>query len=397
MKATALKLTAAVTFLLGSVSSSLKAQERINVVTTAVPFLRISPDARAGGMGDLSLATNPDASSSFFNLGKVPFNTSPAGVSLTYTPWLKKIVPDVYLASLAGYYKLDDQGAISASLRYFSLGKIQFTNENGDPISNGNPREYGIDVGYSRKLSDRTGIGVGLKYVHSNLASGSSPSGNTYKPGNAVAGDIGFYHNRQNEAGQGWAVGAALSNLGSKIAYTDNANQKDFIPANFGIGTTYTKVFDESNKISFGVDINKLLVPTPPQFVAGQDSANTLAVEKYRNQGVLGSWFKSFNDAPDGFKEELKEFQFSIGGEYWYNNQFALRAGYFHEDKIKGNRRFFTGGVGIKYNVFGLNFSYLVPSGSTSNGQNPLSNTLRFSLVFDLSGEGAETGTAIQQ
>lgn len=378
MRSTALKLTAITLVCVSILSVNAQTARPINVVTTAVPFLRISPDARSGGMGDLSIATNPDASSSFFNIGKVPFNTSAAGVTLTYTPWLKKLVNDVYLASLAGYYKLDEQQAISGSLRYFSLGQIQFTNENGGLESTGNPREFGIDIGYSRKLSDRSGFGVGLKYIHSNLAAGSSGNGSNYQPGNAVAGDLGFYHNRQNEFGQGWSFGVAITNLGSKIAYTDNADQKDFIPANLGVGTTYTKVIDESNKISFGVDVNKLLVPTPPGTL---DSAG---IANYRDQGVLGSWFKSFGDAPGGFGEELREFQVSVGGEYWYNNQFALRAGYFYEDKTKGNRRYFTTGVGVKYNVFGLNFSYLVPSGGTGSNQNPLSNTLRFSLVFDL-------------
>ncbi|HZI01297.1 MAG TPA: type IX secretion system outer membrane channel protein PorV [Flavisolibacter sp.] len=398
MRATAFKLSAAVTLLMAGVSTSFAQNaQRINVVTTAVPFLRISPDARAGGMGDLALATSPDASSSFFNLGKVPFNTSNAGVNLTYTPWLKNLVNDVYLASLAGYYKLDDLQAISGSLRYFSLGDIQFTDENGSIQSTGRPREFGIDIGYSRRLSDRTGIGVGLKYINSNLAQGfASTGGNSYKPGNAVAGDLGFYHNRQNEDGQGLAFGVAFTNLGSKISYTDNADQKDFIPANFGIGTTYTKVIDESNKLTFGVDLNKLLVPTPPQFDPAGASDPVVAdrnaelARKYRQQGVLGSWFKSFGDAPGGFSEEVKEFQASLGAEYWYNNQFALRAGYFYEDKTKGNRRFFTTGVGIKYNVFNLNFSYLVPSGGAGANQNPLSNTLRFSLVFDLDGTGSQ-------
>nr|MBA2745566.1 type IX secretion system outer membrane channel protein PorV [Flavisolibacter sp.] len=240
MKSTALKLTAAVTLMLAGVVPSVQAQDRINVVTTAVPFLRISPDARAGGMGDLSLATSPDASSSYFNLGKVVFNESNAGLNLTYTPWLKRLVNDVYLASMSGFYKLDENSAISGSLRYFSLGSIQFTDNMGNALNTSNPREFGVDLGYSRKLSPRTGIGVGLKYIHSNLASGFSSGGNTYKPGSAVAGDIGIYHTRQNDAGAGWAFGLALTNLGSKIAYTDNADQKDFIPANFGIGTTYT-------------------------------------------------------------------------------------------------------------------------------------------------------------
>jgi Type IX secretion system protein PorV len=390
MRATAFKITAAVTLILAG-ESSLNAQQKINVVTTAVPFLRISPDARAGGMGDLALATSPDASSSYFNLGKVPFNTSRGGANVTYTPWLKNLVNDVYLASLAGYYKIDDLQAISGSLRYFSLGDIQFTDENGNNVSSGRPREFGVDIGYSRRLSDRTGIGVGLKYINSNLAQGyAGNSGNVYKAGNAVAADLGFYHNRQDEAGQGWSFGVALANLGSKIAYTDNADQKDFIPANLGLGTTYTRVLDESNKFTLGVDVNKLLVPTPPVFDPnpGNDPViteeNARKATDYRQQGVLGSWFKSFGDAPDGMSEEFKEFNVSLGAEYWYNNQFAVRAGYFYEDRSKGNRRYFSTGVGLKYNVFGLNFSYLIPSGGSGANQNPLSNTLRFSLVFDL-------------
>jgi hypothetical protein len=382
MKSTALKVIAAVFLLSGFLTSNAQTPQPINVVTTAVPFLRISPDARAGGMGDLSLATSPDPSSSYYNLGKVPFNTSPGGVNVTYTPWLKKLVPDVYLASVAGYYKIGESQAISASLRYFSLGSIQFTDPYGNIQGNGTPREFGADLGYSRKLSDRLGLGIGLKYIYSNLAAGAVSQSGTYKAGTSVAGDIGLYQNNTNDLGQGWAFGVAITNLGAKISYTDNASQKDFIPANFGIGTTYTRVIDESNKVSFGLDLNKLLVPTPPNDSAG--------LADYHNKSVVSSWFSSFSDAPGGFSEELKEFQVSVGAEYWYNNQFSLRAGYFYEDKTKGNRRYFTTGVGIKYNIFGLNFSYLIPSGS-GNTQNPLSNTLRFSLVFDFNGQSAPT------
>jgi len=398
MRSTALKLTTVLVLLFAGTVPSVKAQQRINVVTTAVPFLRISPDGRAGAMGELSLATSPDASSSYFNLGKVVFNESKSGVNVTYTPWLKKLVNDVYLASLAGYYKMDDMQAVSASLRYFNLGSIQFTDGSGNLLGNGNPREFGIDVGYSRKLSEKMGLGVGLKYIYSNLAAGATSQLGTYKAGTGVAGDIGLYYRGLNDVGQGWAFGLALTNLGSKVSYTDNADQKDFIPANFGIGTTYTRVIDESNKISFGIDLNKLMVPTPPTFKGNDsldpaiDDENAAMARAYRNKSVMGGWFSSFGDAPTGFSEEVKEFQVSLGAEYWYNNQFALRAGYFHEDKTKGNRRYFTTGVGIKYNVFGLNFSYLVPVNSGVN-QNPLANTLRFSLVFDLSGEGAETGS----
>lgn len=381
MKSTALRITL-VLILFCSLVTTTFAQGQLNVVTTAVPFLRIAPDARAGSMGDLSLATDPDASSSYFNLGKVPFNTSVGGVNLTYTPWLKRIVNDVYLASLAGYYKLDDMQAISASLRYFSLGSIQLTDAFGNSLQSINPKEWSFDLGYSRKLSDKLGLGIGLKYIYSNLAQGVSG----YKAGNSVAGDIGLYYNGHNETGQGWSFGAAMSNLGAKIGYSNNANEKDFIPANLGLGTTYTTVLDESNKLSFGVDINKLLVPTPP-IDANGNITDSAALAKYRNKAVVSSWFSSLGDAPGGFSEELKEFTISTGLEYTYNNQFALRAGYFYENKYKGNRRYFTTGVGIKYNVFELNFSYLVPSGSGVS-QNPLSNTLRFSLVFNFDNAG---------
>jgi hypothetical protein len=381
MRPTALKLTAGILLFCG-ISSAVKAQsvEPINVVTTAVPFLRISPDARAGGMGDLGIATSPDANAGFWNIGKVAFNQSKGGISASYTPWLKDIVNDVFLASLSGYYKFDDKQALNASLRYFSLGSIQFTDGLGNPLNTFRPREFGIDVGYSRQLTNHVGLGVALRYINSDLASGST-GGSNYKAGSSVAGDIGFYYDGKNAAGSGWNFGATLTNLGAKIAYTDNADQKDFIPANLGLGTTYTRKFNDQNQISFGIDINKLLVPTPPVNPTQQDLID------YRNKGVVGSWFSSFGDAPDGFSEEIKEFQVSAGAEYWYNNQFALRAGYFFEDKTKGNRRFFTMGLGVRYNIFGLNFSYLLPSGSGVS-RNPLSNTLRFSVVFDFDGSG---------
>jgi hypothetical protein len=392
MRYTASKLCLGITFVFFFATMvSAQTTNKLNVVTTAVPFLRISPDARTGGMGDLSVATSPDANSGFYNLAKIPFNESQAGVGVTYTPWLKDLgLNDVYLASLAGYYKFDENQAINASVRYFSLGNIQFTDNLGNDLNSFRPKEFGIDVGYSRKLSDKIGMGVGLKYIYSNLAGGAATNGSNYKAGTAVAGDLGFYYEGKNEIGTGWAFGAALTNLGSKIAYTDNADQKDFIPANLGFGTTYTKVFDEQNKISFGVDVNKLLVPTPPA-----DPATQQQLDEYRKQGVVNSWFSSFSDAPGGFSEEVKEFQFSIGGEYWYNNQFALRTGYFWEDATKGNRKYFTMGIGIKYNIFGLNFSYLIPSGSGVN-RNPLSNTLRFSLLFDLDGQNNSSTSSDQ-
>lgn len=376
-----------VTLFLVAGFTSLKAQtdsDPINVVTTAVPFLRISPDARAGGMGDLGVATNPDANASFWNLAKTPFNKSELGLGLTYTPWLKDLgLNDVYLLSFAGYTKLDEQQALSASIRYFSLGNIQFTDGNGNDFGSGRPREFGIDAGYSRKLSDNMGIGIALRFIHSNLVGGAPDQGSAYQAGNAVAGDISFFYTGADESGQGWNFGAAITNLGSKIGYTRDATQKDFIPTNLGLGAAYTKVFDETSKLMFGLDVHKLMVPTPPDLSKTDDTQDSVLISNYRNKGVVSSWLSSFGDAPGGFSEELKEFQFSLGTEYSYNDQFFARAGYFYENKDKGNRKYFTLGVGIKYNVFGLNFSYLVPTGAGIN-RNPLSNTLRFGLILDM-------------
>lgn len=373
MRPTASKLIASL-LLFGGMISAAKAQERINVVTTAVPFLRISPDARAGGMGDLGIATSPDASSGFWNMGKVAFNQSQGGIAATYTPWLKQLVNDVYLASLSGYYKFAEDQALNVGLRYFSLGNIQFTDGSGNSWGNGKPREFSLDVGYSRKLSDKLGLGIALRYINSDLTNGVPTTGSTsYKAGSAVAGDIGLYYDNKTEEGDGFTFGAALSNLGSKISYTSNADQKDFIPANLGLGVTWNKAIDEQNKVMIGLDLNKLLVPSLEGNPPTQQQ-----IEDYRSQGPVAGWGKSFSDFPG-------QANFSIGAEYWYNNQFALRAGYYYEDKSRGNRRYFTAGVGLKYNVFGLNFSYLAPSGSGVT-QNPLSNTMRFSVLFDLDG-----------
>lgn len=370
---------------------SLKAQDdnRINVVTSAVPFLRISPDARAGGMGDVGIATTPDANSPFWNLAKTPFAPSSTQLAVTYTPWLKDLgLNDVYLASLAGYHKLDEESAVSASIRYFSLGNIQFTDFAGNDLQSFRPREFSFDVGFSRKLSEKLGVGVALRYINSNLAGGQSLNGVSYKPGNAVSGDLSLYHTNPSATGSGWNWGVTLSNLGSKISYTSDATQKDYIPANLGLGVAYTSVMDESNRITFGLDLNKLLVPTPPAL------GDSNGLEAYRNKGLISSWFSSFSDA-GGFGNELKEVQASLGAEYSYNDQFAFRAGYFYENKFKGNRKYFTLGFGLKYNVFGLNFSYLIPSGAGVN-RNPLSNTLRFSLIFDLDGSGQTQTTTTQ-
>ena len=242
-----------------------------------------------------------------------------------------------------------------------------------------------MDVGYSRKLSDNLSLGVALRYINSNLAGGAAVNGVSYKAGSAVAGDIGLFYQKLNESGQGWNFGVAMTNLGSKIGYTDDATQKDYLPANFGLGVGHTWVFNEVNKFTLNLDINKLMVPTPPTST-GDYSKDSAAIADYRSKGVVGSWFSSFADGDD-----LKELAFSLGAEYWYNDQFAVRGGYYYEDKSKGNRKYFTMGVGLKYNMLGLNFSYLIPSGNGVN-RNPLSNTLRFSLIFDIN--GAENSTS---
>ncbi|XVJ66537.1 MAG: type IX secretion system outer membrane channel protein PorV [Lacibacter sp.] len=371
-------------FFLSVFSSSGFAQDSINVVTTAVPMLRISPDARAGGMGDVGIASTPDANASFWNQAKIPFATQKSAIAVTYTPWLKDLgLNDVYLISAAGYHQITEDQALSGSLRYFSLGNIQFTDFAGNDLQRFTPREWAFDAGYSRRLSDKIGVGVALRFIYSNLGNGTF-QGTPLKPGTAVAGDLSFFYDGRNETGKGLTAGAVMSNLGSKITYTQDANAKDYIPANLGLGVMYHAVIDETSKLSFGMDINKLMVPTPPGRVRTPEE-----IAAYRNKNVVGSWFSSFGDAPGGFGEEMREFQVSVGAEYSYNDLFFARAGYFYEDKTKGNRRFFSMGAGIKYNKLGFNFSYLVPTGQGIN-RNPLSNTTRFSLLFDLGGDGDE-------
>ncbi|MBS1578861.1 MAG: type IX secretion system outer membrane channel protein PorV [Bacteroidetes bacterium] len=362
-----------------------QAQQSVNIVTTAVPFLRINPDARGGAMGDAGIATLPDANSAYWNIAKTPFLKNKSGLSLNYTPWLKDLgLNDVYLASLAGFYKLDDNQAISASLRYFSLGNIQFTDYSGNTLSSYRPREFAFDAGYSIKLSDNLALGIAARYINSSLASGDvNNSGVIYKAGTSIAADLGLYYNGIQNDGHGFSWGIALSNLGTKIGYTSDAKNKDFIPANFGIGAAYTSVINESSKITFALDINKLLVPAAPQATGNTTTDSTLLAD-YRNQSVMSSWFKSFGDGTS----LTASIQASLGAEFWYDNKFALRAGYFYQDKSSGRNPFFSVGAGIKYDFLGVNLSYLVPSGNGIT-RNPLSNTLRLGISFDLDGNKA--------
>lgn len=363
------------------ISASAHAQtQAVNIVTTSVPFLRISPDSRAGGMGDCGLAISPDANAGFWNLAKTPFAKSENSIGFTYTPWLRDIAQDVYLASLAGYHKFEDGGAVSASLRYFNLGSIQFVDYNGNQLNTGRPREFAADLGYSRKIAPKLAVGVALRYINSNLANGQSFNGVTYKAGTTVAGDLSLFYNGLSEEGQGFAWGLSISNLGGKIGYTDDATAKDFIPANLGLGAAYTWVFDETSKVTLAAEVNKLLVPSIPT-ATGNVSQDSASLASYHSNSVFQSWFKSFsNNAYTG----------SVGLEYGYNDQFFARAGYFYEPKDQGNRQFFSAGVGLRYESVMLNFSYLAPSGNGIT-RNPLSNTLRFGLIFDI-GAGSNSG-----
>ena len=345
-----------------------------NTITTAVPFLRLAPDARASGMGDLGVATSPDAGSNFYNMGKVAFNTVSNGLAVSYSPWLRDLgIRNSYFFALSGFHRLDEMQAVSVGIRYLKQGTFILTDDLGNTTNTFSPSDLAIDAGYSRKLSTKMGLGLSLRYIHSNLTDNSGD----FKAGNAVSADLGFYYHGKKDLGQGWSFGGALTNLGSKISYSQNATTKSFIPANLGLGTSYTTVWDLNNKLSFGLDINKLLVPTPP------DQTNAAAVAKYNDKSVIGSWFSSFGDAPGGFNEEIKEFQVGIGAEYTYSNDFTLRAGYFHEDASKGNRQYATIGAGLHYKIAEANVSYLVPTGSNST-ISPLNNSFRLTLSFNL-------------
>lgn len=365
-----------------------------NTIITALPFLRIVPDARSGGMGDVGIAISADANAMHFNSSKLVFAEDDLGVSATYTPWLRSLgLSDVYLTYLSGFRKLDDQQAVGASIRYFSLGEINFTDINGTSTGTGNPNELEVALAYSRKLTDNFSASIAGKYLFSNLASGQQVNNVDIRPAHGGAADISVTYKTDLDVGQygsDLTIGAAISNIGTKVTYTRSVD-RDFIPANLGIGAAWDYRIDDFNTITFALDINKLLVPTPctetdenGESLCDQDPEDGVA--DYKQQGVVSSIFSSFGDAQSG-SEELQELMFSMGIEYWYDKQFAIRAGYYSEHRLKGNRRFFTVGLGLKYNVFGLNFSYLVP---TTNQRNPLDNTLRFSLLFDFGGVDVE-------
>ena len=358
-------------------------RNNLNTITTAVPFLLISPDSRAGGMGDVGVATSADANSMHWNPAKYSFIDQEVGFAVSYVPWLRELVPDINLSYISGYKKLNKNDVIAMELRYFTLGDITFTDVIGNNLGQYKPNEFAIGSSYSRKLSDQFSLAISGRYIYSNLTGGQSAGGIATNAGQSIAADVAGYYLRDIRIAKNdmqLAFGANISNIGNKISYTETST-RDFIPINLRLGTALNADLDEYNKISFAFDINKLLVPTPP--IYNDSISDQIDFGKDPNVSVVSGIFQSFGDAPGGFNEEMREINFSLGTEYWYNNQFAIRAGYFNEHNTKGGRKFFTFGSGVKYNVFALDFSYLINASRAINGNNPLANTMRFTLTFD--------------
>lgn len=372
---------------------------QLNTITTAVPFLLITPDSRAGGMGDVGCASLNDVNAVHWNASKLAFTEKKMGFGVSYTPWLRALVPDINLAYITGFYKMKKRGTIAGSLRYFSLGDITFTDANGQVTGQFRPNEFAIDVAYGTKLADNFSVGGAVRYVNSNLTGNALVQSSQTHAGRAIGVDLSALYKKDKvklaDKKAIVAVGINISNIGNKMSYSDRGdkNSDDFIPINLRLGGSLNVKLDDYNSISILADINKLLVPTPPTYKYKVDANGVTTGEiatdadgnpiieagKDPNRGVAEGMFGSFSDAPGGGKEELREINYSAGLEYWYNHLFAIRAGYFYEHPTKGNRQFFTVGAGVKYNVFGLDFAYLIPT----QQRNPLENTLRFTLTFD--------------
>jgi len=366
-----------------------------NAVISAMPFLRIAPDARGGAMGDVGIALSPNSNAMHYNASNLVYAEEETAMSVTYTPWLRELnLNDIYLAYLSGYKKIDDLQTVGFGLRYFSLGEISFTDNDGVSTGSGRPREFEISGAYARKLSDKLAAGLTAKYIYSNLASGQMAGGLDINSANAFAADFSLTYRSKGKTGgynSEFAMGLALTNIGTKVSYTNQAI-KDFLPSNLGLGSSLKLELDDFNTVEFALDVNKLMVPTPvARFIDDNDpttpplpnpeySQDGDDIADFRQKSLFSGLFGSFSDAQGGLGEELREFAYSFGVEYWYDKQFAVRAGYYYENEDKGDRKFLTVGLGLKYNVFGIDLSYLVP---TSNQRNPLDNTLRFGLVFD--------------
>lgn len=335
-------------------------------ITTAVPFIGITPDARHASLGDGGVATSADANAAYWNAGKLVFIEDQYGGSFSYTPWLGKIVNDMWISSLAGFYKISREQAVAVSFKYFDLGEISFRGNNNEPLGDFNPKEASFDATYSRMLTDNFSLGLSGRYIFSNLT--GAFTGSDAQAGNSVAADIGVYYTKQLQGTRSstLSLGAQISNIGAKISYTDN-NNKDFLPTNLRLGGAFTTEFDPFNNITFILDFNKLMVPSPG---ANRDTVS-----------LLSGMFGSFSDAPGGAKEEFQEFMTSVGIEYWYRDLFAGRLGYFNENVNKGNRKYLTMGVGFRKNNFGIDVAYVVP---TNQREHPLAETLRFTLLMQI-------------
>lgn len=367
-----------------SASAQLKKTDIFNPVYTAVTSQTIAPDARAAGMGDVGVATDPDVNSQYWNPAKYPFTISRAGVSLNYTPWLRQLVNDMYLANLVGYYRIGDFSAVSTSLRYFNMGEVTMKESMGG--SNGmtiNPYEMSFDVAYSLLLSEKFSIAAGLRWIYSDLTYDYSSE---TTPGSAFAADIAAYYQNYINIGQRecqLGIGLNISNIGSKINFGSDTNS-EFIPTNMRLGASLMIPVDEYNRFTVAADANKLLVPTRP--IQGENESqvdyDARLQKDYYDVSSIAGIFKSFGDAPGGFKEELQEVGWSLGGEYTYNDKFSLRAGYHHESETKGNRKYFTVGAGFKMSAFSLDAGYVIATAKS----NPLDQTLRFTLTFDMDG-----------
>ena len=352
-----------------------------NYISTAVPILLIAPDARSGGMGDVGVASTPDAYSSHWNSAKYAFIEDDFGIGMSYVPWLRKLgAADMNLLNLTGFKRINDRSAVAASLTYFSLGSIEFTDIDGTSKGTYKPNEFGLDVSYSMKLSENLSIGATGRYVRSDLTQGVDVGTSTTKAGNAIAADLGMYYqsktNMFDMPGE-LAAGLFISNLGSKISYSDDDNEKDFLPANLRLGGRYTMDINDYNSFSFMLDFNKLLVPTPPLY----DEEGNIIAGMDNNIGTMLGAIRSFYDSPNGFSEELQELQISVGAEYWYDKVFAVRGGYFFEHENKGGRQYLTLGGTVKYQTLVLDISYLIPT--TTLQTSPLANTVRISLAMN--------------
>ncbi len=358
-------------------------QDMFNPINTSVTSQTIAPDARAAGMGDVGAATDPDVNSQYWNPAKYPFTISRAGLSVNYTPWLRQLVSDMDLAYLSGYYRIGDYSAISSSLRYFSLGEVMLSYDSTDPSMTINPYEMSFDVAYSMMLSENLSWSAGLRFIYSDLTYDYTDD---TTPGTAFAADVALYYQNYLNLGSRecqLGLGLNVSNIGSKITFGGDDNS-EFIPTNLRLGTSLMIPVDEYNRFTIAADANKLLVPTYPKQNEGE-SSEEYAVRKqkeYYDVSSISGIFKSFNDAPNGFKEEMQEIQWSVGAEYIYHDQFSLRAGYHHESENKGNRKYFTVGAGFRMNVFSLDAGYVIATAKS----NPLDQTLRFTLTFDMDG-----------